>query len=224
VKNAEFESHTRARSAGACILLGWLVVASGASCGRAPSLRYYTLRMPAPPAAGDPTQRATSFVLGVEPFRGADVLRDDRILYYESPTQLGFYQQHRWAADPTVMLQELTQRRLQQTGVFAQVQSAPLREPVDYVLKGRVLSLEEVDYQGGVKGRVGLQLSLLRSRDHKVVWSAQRQVESGVREQGVVGVVNALDDAVNQILEEITRAIVAQAESDFQMSAGKTTP
>jgi ABC-type uncharacterized transport system auxiliary subunit len=149
-------------------------------------------------------------------------LRDDRILYYQSPTQLGFYQQHRWAADPATMLQELTRRRLEQTGVFVQVQSAPLREPVDYVLRGRVLSLEEVDYQGGVKGRVGLQLSLLRSRDRKVVWSAHRQVETAVQEAGVAGVVNALDDAVNRILEEITLAIVAQVENDFQALPGST--
>lgn len=219
MKNAEFESNTSRRSAGACVFLAWLVAALGASCGHAPTLWYYTLRMSAPPPAGDPK---TSFVLGVEPFRCADILRDDRILYYQSPTQVGFYQQHRWAADPATMLQELTRRRMEQTGVFAQVQSAPPREPVDYVLKGRVLSLEEIDDQGGVKGRVGLQLSLLRSRDRKVVWSARRQVETAVREAGVVGVVNALDDAVNQILEETTRAIVAQVESDFQASPGSS--
>jgi len=222
VKNVEFESNAQARSVRACILLAWLVVSLATSCGHAPSLHYYTLRTSAPPATSDPAHRATSFVLGVAPFRGAEILRDDRILYYQSPTQLGFYQQHRWAADPATMLQELTRRRLEQTGVFVQVQSAPLREPVDYVLRGRVLSLEEVDYQGGVKGRVGLQLSLLRSRDRKVVWSAHRQVETAVQEAGVAGVVNALDDAVNRILEEITLAIVAQVENDFQALPGST--
>jgi len=224
VKNDVFASKALAHNAGACILLGWLVVASGPSCGHAPSLRYYTLRMSAPPAEGDPARRRTSFVLGVEPFRGTEILRDDRILYYESPTQLGFYQQHRWVTDPAEMLQELTRRRLEQTGVFARVQSAPLREPVDYVLKGRMLSLEEIDYQGAVKGRVGLDLTLLRSRDRKVVWSARRQVETPVREAGVVGVVNALDDAVNRILEEMTHAIVAQVETDFQALTGRTAP
>jgi ABC-type uncharacterized transport system auxiliary subunit len=232
VKNAEFASNARERSVSARILLGWLVVTCSASCGRAPSLRYYTLRMSAPPAAGDPAQRATTFVLGVEPFRGPDLLRDERILYYDSPTQLGFYEQHRWAAEPAAMLQELTLRRLQQTGVFAQVQSAPEREPVDYVLKGRVLSLEEVDYpetpsgpgRGGVRARAGLEVSLLRSHDRKVVWSVRRQAESAVQAEGVTGVVNALDEAVNRILEEITHAIVAQVESDFQASAGRATP
>jgi ABC-type uncharacterized transport system auxiliary subunit len=177
--------------------------------------------MPAPPAAGDPK---TGFVLGVEPFRSTDALRDDRILYYESATQLGFYQQHRWVTEPATMVQELAAQGMRQTGVFAQVQSPPLGQPVDYVLKGRVLNLEEIDYEGGVKGRAGLELSLLRSRDHRIVWSAQRQVENAVREKGVAGVVNALDGVVKQVLEEMTRAVVAQVESDVQVPPGRATP
>ena len=222
MNNVESESSAWARSAKTCaVFLVWPAVAlMCTSCSHAPSMRYYTLAMSPPVAAGDPK---TSFILGVEPFRGPDILRDDRILYYQSPTQLGCYQQHRWVTDPATMLQELTQRRLRQTGVFAQVRLAPFREPVDYVLKGRVLSLEEVDYPSGVQGRVGLELSLLRARDRKVVWSAQRQVDHAVREQGVGGVVNALDDATKQILEGMTQAIVAQVESDYRASKDKTT-
>lgn len=225
MKNAELESSAWARRPGACGgFLGWLMVACfWASCGHAPSLHYYTLQVPPPPAASDPEPRRTNFVLGVEPFRSADILRDERILYYESPTQLGFYQQHRWVTDPATMVQELAARLLRQTGVFAQVQRPPLRAPVDYVLKGRVLSLEEIDYGGGVKGRVGLELSLLRSRDRKVVWSTQRQVQNGVQEKGVVSVVNALDSAAKQVLEEMRRGVIAQVESDFQASPGGTT-
>jgi ABC-type uncharacterized transport system auxiliary subunit len=184
-------------------------------------MHYYTLQLPSPPAAGDPK---TGFVLAVEPFRSTDVLRDDRILYYESATQLGFYQQHRWVTDPPTMVQELAAQRLRQTGVFAHVQSPPLSQPVDYLLKGRVLNLEEIDYEGGVKGRAGLELTLLRSRDHKIVWSARRQVENAVQEKGVAGVVNALDGVVKQVLEEMTQAVVAQVENDVQVPSGRTTP
>jgi hypothetical protein len=49
-------------------------------------------------------------------------------------------------------------------------------------------------------------------------------VENAVQEKGVVGVVNALDGVVKQVLEEMTRAVVAQVESDLQVPSGRTTP
>lgn len=222
VTNGEFESNAWRSSAraGAPTAVWWLLAALlCASCGKAPAVHYYTLHLPSPPG-GDPK---TSFVIAVQQFRATEVLRDDRILYYQSPTQLDFYQQHRWSADPATMLSELTARQLQQTGVFAQIRLAPFREPVDYVLNGRVWNFEEVDYQGGVKVRVGLALILLRSRDRQIVWSTQRQTENGVQEPGVAGVANALSTATNRVLEEMIPGIVAQVESDFKASKDGTT-
>src|SRR5262249_10858402 len=121
------------------------------------------------------------------------------------------------------MLSALAERELQQTGVFAQVLLAPYQGIVDYVLRGQVLSFCEFDYQGGVKAQVGLRLILLRSPDRKVVWSAQRQVENVVQEQGVPGVVNALNAGTKQILDEMIPGIVAQVESDYRASTDKTT-
>jgi len=221
MKNAESELRAWARNPGAATAAGWLAVAVlCASCGGAHPVHYYTLQMPPPAQVGDPR---TNFVLGVQQFRAAEPLRDDRILYYESPTQLNFYQQHRWDADPATMLSALAQRQLQQTGVFAQVWLAPYQGNVDYVLRGQVFSFSELDYQGGVKARVGLGLTLLRLPERKVSWSAQRQVENAVQEQGVAAVVNALNAATKQILDEMIPGIVAQVESDYRATTSKTT-
>ncbi len=184
-----------------------------ASCGGPPATHYYTLRMPPPPPANDPK---TNFVLEVERFRAPELLRDDRIVFYESPTQLNFYQHHRWRADPAMMLSELAARWLEQTGIFAQVRGSPSREPADYLLKGRVLSFEEVDYEGAGKGRVTLALTLVRSRDRKAVWSARRQVESAIQQKGVPGVVNALNSSSWQLLAEVLPGLLTQVEGDFK--------
>jgi uncharacterized lipoprotein YmbA len=73
----------------------------------------YTVQTPSGAGA---CRSQDKLVVGVERFRGRDIMRDDRIVYYQSPTQLNFYQQHRWSADPTAMLAELCQRWLEQTG------------------------------------------------------------------------------------------------------------
>jgi ABC-type uncharacterized transport system auxiliary subunit len=157
--------------------LALLTLGVAVSCGGLPKTNYYALRSPAPAPANDPK---THFVLGVEHFRALEVLRDDRIIYYETPTQLNFYEHHRWSSDPPTLLSELTARALREMQLFADVRLLPSREPVDYILKGRVYHFEEVDEGPSGKVRVGLGLTLVRSRDRKVVWSADRQVERPV--------------------------------------------
>jgi ABC-type uncharacterized transport system auxiliary subunit len=221
MKNVESELRAWLRKGRAAASAGWLVATVlCASCGRAHAVHYYTLQVPPPSQVGDPR---TNFVLGVQQFRAPGLLRDERILYYESATQLNFYEQHRWDTDPATLLSTLVERELQQTGVFAQVWLAPYLGSVNYVLRGQVLSFSEVDYQGGVKARAGLALTLLRLPERNVVWSAQRQVENAVQEPGVSGVVSALNAGTKQILDEMIPGIVAKVESDYRASTGKAT-
>jgi len=117
----------------AAAAVGLVAVLLWASCGGSPPMHYYTLETPSAPPPSDPT---TNLVLGIEHFRGPEIMRDDRIVHYESSTQLNFYQQHRWSAEPTAMLAELCHRWLEQKGVFAEIRLAPYRDPVDYSLKG----------------------------------------------------------------------------------------
>jgi len=198
---------------------GLLLVLFSASCGSVPKTHYYTLHIPGPPARNDPK---TPFVLGVEHFRAAERLRDDRIVYYESPTEMNFYENHRWGADPASMLSELALEWIQRTGAFTDVRMLPIREPVDYILRGRVLNFEEVDYEGEGKGRVNVELSMVRTRDHKVVWSFQRLAETPVEEKGMAGVARALNDASDQLFRDALPGLITQAEQDYQAIRGQT--
>lgn len=196
-------------------VLGLLGVMMGASCGGVPKTYYYTLRVPPAPAATDPK---TNFSLAVEHFRATQMLRDDRIVFYKSPTELGFYQHHRWSADPATMLTERTARWLEEMGVFTQVRMLPSREPVDYTLKGHLLGFEEIDYEGGGKGRVALELTLVRTRDRRVVWSFTRRAEHSIEEKGMTGVVNALNASSEDLLGQALPALAQQVERDFAES------
>ena len=182
-------------------------------------MHYYTLETPSAPPPSDPT---TNLVLGIEHFRGPEIMRDDRIVHYESSTQLNFYQQHRWSAEPTAMLAELCHRWLEQKGVFAEIRLAPYRDPVDYSLRGRVLDFEEVDEPTGVKGRVSLELTLVRSRDRQVIFFERRLAEAAVQEKGVAGVVSALNSATQQLLDEMMPGVVARVENDYREASSKT--
>lgn len=181
--------------------------------GRVPKTQYYTLNIP-PPLPGPVSDPKTSFVLGVERLRASEILRDDRIVYYESPTELNFYEYHRWSAEPATLLAQLVARRLKEMGVFADVRLSPGREPVDYLLRGRIFNFDEVDYEG-TKGRVALELTLIRSRDNKTAWSRTLQVEHPAEGGEVAGVVKAVNAASEELLREALPGLVAQVERDF---------
>jgi ABC-type uncharacterized transport system auxiliary subunit len=203
------------------LALGLLAALSSVACGSLPRTNYYTLRLPPPPDTRDPQ---VNVVLGIEPFRATGVLRDDRIVFYESPTELHFYEYHRWSVDPATMLTDLVARRLVQRAVFLEIRRLPAREPVDYILRARVLSFEEVDYAAGVKGRVALEMTLVRSRDRKTLWSETRQAESAAEGKGVAAVVNALDAASARLLDELLPVLVAQVERDLPQGSQPSPP
>jgi ABC-type uncharacterized transport system auxiliary subunit len=186
------------------------------ACGGVPKTYYYTLQVPAAPA---PTEPKTDFVLGVEHFRAPEILRDDRIVYYVSPTQMNFYENHRWSSDPATLLSDYTAQWLDSSGVFSQVKRLPARERVDYTLGGRVFGFEEVDSDGGAKVRFSLTLSLVRASDHKLVWSGEKSQEAPLSGHGVDGVATALNASCAQVLGEMAPGLIAQVEQDYKSNA-----
>jgi ABC-type uncharacterized transport system auxiliary subunit len=187
--------------------------------GKIPPTRYYTFKLPPPAPTADPK---TNLVVEIGPFRAADNLRDDRVLYYEKPTQFSYYEYHRWSPDPATLVADLTRRRLHEMAVFAHVRMSATHEPSDFLLTGHLLNFEEIDYESGGKVRVALDLRLVRNTDHKTVWSDRRELEHAVGEEGVNGVVTALSAATDQLLSEMLPGLAAEAEREFKEGAAKS--
>lgn len=202
----------------AAVPLGFLALFLAGCGGKIPATHYYTLKFPPPAPMADPK---TALTLSIEPFRAAMSLRDDRIMYYESPTEFGYYEYHLWSPDPATLLTELTRRHLNQLAAFAHVHIAPTRERTDYVLRGHLMNFDELDYVPGGKARVALELRLVRTRDQKIVWSDRREVEHSIEGSGVAGVVDALSAASDQLLDETLPGLASAVEQESAASSGK---
>jgi ABC-type uncharacterized transport system auxiliary subunit len=173
------------------------------ACASTPKTRYYTLRTPSPPAAAS---SKTHFTLQVERFDAPDLLLDNRIIYYTSPTQLNFHEYHRWSSDPGDLLSELAMKFFARTGLFQQVYAYPAPVNADYTLRGRVLDLDELKFDtdgGGKSGeaRLGLKLDLLQSQQNKVVWSARLEQTEPIQENNVQGAVDAMNIVAKRLLQ-----------------------
>jgi ABC-type uncharacterized transport system auxiliary subunit len=82
-----------------------------------------------------------------------------------------------------------------------------------------VLGFEEVDYEGGGRGRAALELSLIRNHDRKVIWMDRREREQAVQGKGLYGVVRAVSAAMSQVLNELLPELATAVEQDYKTSS-----
>jgi hypothetical protein len=72
-----------------------------AGCARARYPSYYTLSLPPAP---DPIAEGVHAAIAVREFQSPSYLRQGPIVYRATPEQIGFYEYHRWATDPRMLL------------------------------------------------------------------------------------------------------------------------
>jgi ABC-type uncharacterized transport system auxiliary subunit len=140
----------------------------------------------------------------IEPFRTTSLLRQDRIVYRPSPVEVGFYEYHRWAEPPNDTVTKALADQLTRRRVFHSVQISDGWEKADYVLRGSIDRLQEVDYKGVVRVQVSISAELQDPVQGQTIWSSAASSECVVAKRDVPGVVTAMGQAAQQ---SITRLI-----------------
>lgn len=197
-----------------------LFLLAGAACGKTPATNFYTIDLPAPSEAGAPP---AALKVGVDRPRASHLLRQDRIVYFTSGKELNFYQYHRWAEPPVFLVQSAVIRQLRAAGLFDNVVPYRAQKGLDYVVRGRLLAMEEVDAPGGgVSARFGLELELVRQKDAVVVWSGRAGRERPAASNNVEAVVEAMGGCVGESLDELARSMQgALARLESQTGASR---
>ena len=107
------------------LLAGTAIVACMACGGKVPPTNYYALNLSAPA----PAAAALEHTAVLMPMRAGRVIRQGRIVYRESPEQVGFYEYHRWAEDPADSVGQSLLRQIMALGTFASI--APFDGVID---------------------------------------------------------------------------------------------
>lgn len=183
----------------------WFLIAVGllAGCGggRVPSTQYYKLDIPAAPAPAVPSAPVS---LRIEPFRTTNLLRQDRIVYRPSPVEVGYYEYHRWAEPPSDSVTKALADQLVKRRIFQSVEISDNWGKEDYVLRGSVDRLQEVDYTGKVKAQVSISAELVDPIQQRTIWSSSASSESLVTQSSVQAVVAAMSQASQQSIQRLT--------------------
>jgi uncharacterized lipoprotein YmbA len=177
-----------------------LIVLAG--CGGAVKYpNYYALHIPPPP--DPPPQEGVRASLAVREFRSPAYLHQGAIVYKTSPEQIGFYNYHRWAADPREVVTNAMTDRLRASGSFTQVKLYDGRSDVDYVLSGRIEKLEEIDYEGGIKVEVAITAQMTNLTTGAAVWTNTVDEIGTVDQRDVPAVVSEMNRTMERAIEKL---------------------
>ena len=188
-------------------LATWTVILAcvAAGCVKTRPLRYYTLSIP--PAAAQPPAQPLPVTIVVGRLNAPHLLRDDRVVYAMSDVELGVDEYHRWSEPPSGMIERLLVERLRASGQYKAVQHLSSTTRGDYILRGYLGALNEVDDQAGIKARFTLQLELFDVEAGNVVWTDRYNSDQPVPEKSVKAVVETLQKSVNTGLEQLTGSL-----------------
>ena len=180
-----------------------LVLTGCAGKVRYPS--YYTLNLP--PVPDPPAKQNLHTSVAVREFQSPTYLRQGPIVYRTTPEQIGFYEYHRWAEDPRMIVTAAVIEHLRGSAQYSLVSTYNGGLDSDYIFSGRLDKLEEVDYESGVKVEVALSGEIIRVATGATVWSNAVSETGTVSRRSVPGVVSemnrTMDSAISKLLSTV---------------------
>jgi len=191
--------------AGFAALAGILVIAS---CGAARPVSYYTLNStPTPgPSVTVKNDAPIPLTILVGRITASHLYLNDPIVYSNGGVEMGTYEYHRWMDVPTEMLETMLTQTLREQGRFRSVGRMGSGAKGDYVLRGHLYSLEEVD-SPSITARFSIELELFQPKTGMVVWNQSYNQDERVNQKNVTAVVEALHREVvtgfNQLMTSL---------------------
>lgn len=182
-------------------------LATVAGCAAQKPLRFYTLEKPPSASATADAPGTSSIALMVGHLSSPRLLRDDRIVYGMSEVEMGVYHRHRWAEPPPEMLETMLIEQLRATGQYKSVQRLGSAARGEYIVRGRLIALNEIDSPSGIIARFAMELDVFQPKTGTVVWTQTYQHDEPVAKKTVNDVVEALQKNVQTGLGQLTSSM-----------------
>lgn len=198
--------------------LGTVVALAGilmiASCGAARPISYYTLNstpMPGPSVIVK-SDAPIPVTIVVGRIAASHLYLNDPIVYTNGSVELGTYEYHRWVDVPTEMLEMMLTQTLRQQGRFRSVGRSGSGAKGDYILRGHLYSLEEVD-SPAITARFSIELELFQPKTGMVVWNQSYSQDERVSRKSVTALVESLRQEVLTGFSQLTNSLDAYLTS-----------
>jgi ABC-type uncharacterized transport system auxiliary subunit len=183
-----------------------------AGCGGVRYPKYYALNVPPPP---DPVSaESPRRSIAVREFQSPVYLRQGPIVYRTTPEEIGYYEYHRWAADPRTFVTSAVIDHLRASGRYSAVSMYDGHPDNDYIFSGKLEKLEEVDYQTGVKVEVAISAQITSVKSGATVWSNAVSETGTVSQRNVPGVVSQMNRSMELAIGKLLSTVPAPLTSN----------
>jgi uncharacterized lipoprotein YmbA len=198
-----------------------IIVALMAGCmgGKVRYPKYYALEIATAPTLKDKDE-GLPVAVAVRRFDTPAYLRQGRIVYREAPEEVGFYDYHRWAADPGAAVTTAVIDSLRSAQLFSFVKPYDGQDRPEYLLTGRLERLDEIDYGGVVRVEAKLSAELVNLRTGATVWTGVAAETSKVETRNINSVVAAMSRAVQTNIDRLVAGMKEQLSESEAASRG----
>jgi ABC-type uncharacterized transport system auxiliary subunit len=179
-------------------------------CGASRPVKYYVLDAGAPPATSSQPLPVTLLVGRIAT---TQLYRADRLVYGSGPVLLGTYEYERWAEPPADMIQDILIVSLRASGQYRSVTRMSSSMRADYIVRGRLFGLYDVENKSQLAARFSMQLDLFDPKNGMTVWSDNYSHDEPVSGKKVPDVVEALDKCVRGGVDQLTANMQAYISS-----------
>jgi ABC-type uncharacterized transport system auxiliary subunit len=173
---------------------------------------YYTLNLPAPP--DPPAKESVRTSIAVREFQAPSYLRQGPIVYRSTPEEIGFYEYHRWAADPRTLVTGAVIDHLRASGQYSTVSMYNGHPDNDFIFSGKLEKLEEADYQAGIKVDVAMSAQIISVKSGATVWTNSVSEVGTVSQRTVPGVVSEMNRTLDLAINKLLSTIPAQLRTE----------
>ena len=186
-----------------------LVMAAGCFNGRLPPRELYRLTLPDTSLRETlvSERRGTLFPgsFAIAPYQAPGVYGDRNLVYRVGDTEYGVYPSREWALPVSAMLGMITEDVLRRSPVSSggALYDPPSYRTQDFVWKGVVRELEEVDRGRAVFAAVRLEVRLVRASDDSLMWTGTARLERGVTNPTMPRIVAALSSLAAEAIESL---------------------
>jgi len=179
-----------------------------AGCGSVRYPSYYVLNFPPAPQA-----KPSNGDLGpvaIREFECPEYLCGDRIAYRPGSEEVGFYEYHRWAMNPSEAITKYVAEALRAQSLFRSVAAHEHGADTAYVLIGNIERFEELDEGRDVRAICTISARLLDTETKSVVWSHTASETVQVDKHDVRGVVSSLSSAARAASDRLVQSMAEE--------------
>jgi|GEM_PF-487974 len=214
------------KTAGILFLIITLLIL-GSCSSSVPDVRYYLLDYVPSPLPNRVTQGPLPYSLRIKTINVSEAYRRPEIVYRQSAHELLFYNYHKWAIKPELLVTDMLFKHLREARLFSRVTKNLSDFDGDYSLGGEVLAIEEFDSGKKWYAHLALTYTLEDNRTRKQVWQKTYDYRKRVGQTEPVFVIrelSALLEYINgQVCMELEKFFLDSTSQNFSTSTNSSS-